>query len=186
LTWDRSTVANLEHGRRGAVSIEEVLGLAYVFGVPPILMFLPLGIEDRVSITPSLSIHPHFAVKWVRGDEASMVPAPDGEGFLAKDLAAWKRAASAIWSYDALEQAQARCNRTRAAMVSAEFIGNAARLERARAEHRDALSGFVDALGVLVDDGLHPPAFGREWVDEVKAAGLEWPTGAPIMRKRRS
>lgn len=53
ISWDRSIVANLEYGRRAAVSVEEWLALAYVLDVAPLHLLVPTkGTTYRVLAQP--------------------------------------------------------------------------------------------------------------------------------------
>ncbi len=69
LKWNREIVSNLERGKRNIVSIDELLILAYVLGVPPVMMFIPLGDAPAVRITPDVVTDTWSATKWVRGED---------------------------------------------------------------------------------------------------------------------
>lgn len=77
VAWDRSIVANFENGRRPSVSVEEWLALAYVLGVAPMHMLVP--IDNRymqVLPTPQSTdqpwhdtgmLEPRYARDWISG-----------------------------------------------------------------------------------------------------------------------
>lgn len=73
IPWDRSIVANLENGRRAAVSVEEFLALAYVLDVAPVHLLVPI---DATQVTPyrvvpeGNPVGAWFARAWVRGQTA--------------------------------------------------------------------------------------------------------------------
>jgi transcriptional regulator with XRE-family HTH domain len=70
IPWDRSIVANLESGRRKSVSVEELLGLAYVLDVAPIHLIVPLD-EGRYAVTPGgHTARNHQVRAWIRGTHA--------------------------------------------------------------------------------------------------------------------
>lgn len=66
IRWDRSIVANLENGRRGTVSVTELLTLARVFDVSPVHLLVPLEDVD-FQITPKESVPATRARAWIRG-----------------------------------------------------------------------------------------------------------------------
>ncbi|MBN1172709.1 MAG: helix-turn-helix domain-containing protein [Micromonosporaceae bacterium] len=68
LRWDRSIIANVEAGRRASVSLQEVLTLAYVFGVPPLLLLFPVGRSSEIEILPGQSVNTWAAAKWFTGE----------------------------------------------------------------------------------------------------------------------
>lgn len=66
--WDRSVVANLENGRRRAVSVDEWLALAMVLGVAPIHLLVPIDTTGEYQITPNLAADLKTAREWIRGN----------------------------------------------------------------------------------------------------------------------
>jgi transcriptional regulator with XRE-family HTH domain len=68
-----AVLANIETGRRRNgqrrrdVTIDEVLTLAYVLNVPPVLLFIPVGTEDTLAITPTIDMTAWDALPWVSG-----------------------------------------------------------------------------------------------------------------------
>src|SRR5260221_2561759 len=66
IPWDRSIVANLETGRRPYVTVEELLGLAYVLQVAPVHLLIPLG-DEFYLVTPAQVVLSGRAREWVRG-----------------------------------------------------------------------------------------------------------------------
>ncbi|MDN5855950.1 MAG: helix-turn-helix domain-containing protein [Actinomycetia bacterium] len=72
ITWDRTAVAKLETGKRGAVSVEELLALALALDVPPITLIAdPRPVGDvpvgDVQITPNLTADAWEALLWLTG-----------------------------------------------------------------------------------------------------------------------
>lgn len=72
---NRVTLAKLESGvsresrtRAENVPLREVLVLAAALNVPPVLLFIPLGEDDLVELTPNSVVHPHVALEWVIGE----------------------------------------------------------------------------------------------------------------------
>jgi transcriptional regulator with XRE-family HTH domain len=72
IPWDRSIVASFELGRRASVTVEELLGLAYVLGVSPLHLLVPPDQQGKVefyAVTPEGSTPVPEVLDWMRGDE---------------------------------------------------------------------------------------------------------------------
>jgi len=63
---DRSTVANIENGRRQRIGVDELLVLAYVLGVAPVHLLVPLD-EQWYHVTPDWVTGSGRVRQWVRG-----------------------------------------------------------------------------------------------------------------------
>lgn len=94
--WDRSVVANLENGRRAAVSVEELLALAYVLDVAPVHLVVPLDNDGWLRVTPDVSTSNETARAWIRG--LSALPAGDDRKFFSEvPEDEWKRGYGRAW-----------------------------------------------------------------------------------------
>jgi transcriptional regulator with XRE-family HTH domain len=51
VSWDRYVVSNLERGRRANVTVDELLALAQVFGVPPETLLLGQAAADQQDVS---------------------------------------------------------------------------------------------------------------------------------------
>lgn len=76
-TLTQASLTNIERGltagaTRGsrAVSVQEMLTLAAVLEVPPIMLMLPLGEENMVEIYPGAGMEPYAAARWMYGSAA--------------------------------------------------------------------------------------------------------------------
>lgn len=78
----RNVIGNLESGYRRTVSLAEVLALAYVLGVPPVLLMTPLGERDEVDAVPGHVADPWDVARWITGEGLPPDGIPD---------AVWKR-----------------------------------------------------------------------------------------------
>lgn len=67
----RNVIANLENGRREAVSITELLVLARALNVPLLVLLFPVGTVEAVEPTPGEQVSPWEALRWASG-EASL------------------------------------------------------------------------------------------------------------------
>lgn len=63
----RSVIANLESGRRGTVSVADVLVLAAALDVPPSLLVFPIGTQKVMHALPGVTVDPWAAHQWWLG-----------------------------------------------------------------------------------------------------------------------
>jgi transcriptional regulator with XRE-family HTH domain len=96
LKWERDVVANLESGRRTSVTLDELLILALVLNVPPILLVTPLGTKDEQQVAPGVSATPWDVYRWFLGEIAD----PRGDEFAtAEAKTKWSKAREPIRLY---------------------------------------------------------------------------------------
>src|SRR5215204_5435227 len=72
----RSTIQNLEIGRKESISIQEVVILARALAIPPVVLMYPVGREASVEALPGADVDTWSAAKWFTG-EASFPGADD-------------------------------------------------------------------------------------------------------------
>lgn len=158
-----AVIANIETGRRDPegnrrrfITIDEVLILAWVLGVPPVMLFIPLGSADEMAITPQVTVHPSLAFPWVMGEEHP--PASDPK-YVADhvDMALFSRAAQPIRLYGRLAEAQD-------ALTRAQRQDNEERQD-------EALRRLAEVLDDMVAMGVRPPAIWHERYDRMVDAG---------------
>lgn len=177
-----AVIANIESGRpaprtgrrRREVSIDELLALAYALAVPPVLLFVPLGDEDEVALTPTVTVHPHLALQWVQGEEP-----PVTSQRRATRVREWREVVEPLALYRELRAAQQTAHQTRTQLRRAEYVGD--QIERARAAHHESLNKLVTLLARFIEQGVRPPTFGNEWALEAQQAGLTWPAEIPTV-----
>jgi 8-oxo-dGTP diphosphatase len=68
LDISRSTLADLENGRRVTMNVAELLVLASALDVPPLLLIVPLGRAEATEILPGDTVDTWRAAKWLIGD----------------------------------------------------------------------------------------------------------------------
>jgi transcriptional regulator with XRE-family HTH domain len=96
LKWERDVVANLESGRRTTVTLDELLILALVLNVPPILLMTPLGTQDEQQVTPQVRAAPWDVYRWFMGE----IVDPRGDGFATPEVMSnWSKAHEPIRLY---------------------------------------------------------------------------------------
>lgn len=64
----RSVLANLENGRRGSVSIDELLILAAALDAAPMDLLYPVGLEEQIEMLPGRTMDSVGIVSWFCGD----------------------------------------------------------------------------------------------------------------------
>jgi transcriptional regulator with XRE-family HTH domain len=68
IRWDRSIVANLESGRRGQLSVDELLALAAALNVAPVhLLVAPEDYDAPYEVTPEVTYSASGVRAWIRG-----------------------------------------------------------------------------------------------------------------------
>jgi len=72
----RSTIQNLEIGRKESISVQEVVILARALAIPPVVLMYPVGREASVEALPGADVDTWSAAKWFTG-EASFPGADD-------------------------------------------------------------------------------------------------------------
>lgn len=66
---DRSTVANIENGRRQRVGVDELFALAFALDVSPLSLLFPRRDDNLVEVVPGYVVAAPEARRWVRGQE---------------------------------------------------------------------------------------------------------------------
>ena len=78
LAVPKTTITNLETGRRSSIDLAEFLVLAEVYKVPPISLLFPLGTEASVAVLPDREVATWEAVAWFTGETPLEKSAPQG------------------------------------------------------------------------------------------------------------
>ncbi|WP_138906437.1 helix-turn-helix domain-containing protein [Streptomyces chryseus] len=78
LAVPKTTITNLENGRRNSVDLAEFLVLAEVLAVPPISLLFPLGVAPTVAVLPGRQMSVWDGVAWFTGEAPADKPAPEG------------------------------------------------------------------------------------------------------------
>lgn len=66
----RSTISNLESGRRDSVTLAELLVFARALDVAPVALIAPVGWLDAVEVLPGQFLAPFDSVRWLDGEVA--------------------------------------------------------------------------------------------------------------------
>jgi transcriptional regulator with XRE-family HTH domain len=68
LEISRSTLADLENGRRATLTVAELLALAAALGISPTLLVAPVGRQEMIEILPGRGVAPWDVVRWLDGE----------------------------------------------------------------------------------------------------------------------
>lgn len=74
----RSTLSNLENGRRQNIGVDELLVIAGALGVAPVFLLAPIGFEEQVEVLPGDARPAAQAAEWIAGDRERRWPPPEG------------------------------------------------------------------------------------------------------------
>lgn len=131
MEFPRSTLADLESGRRAHISVAELLVLARALNVPPVVLLVPVGAEASAEILPGASRPPFRAAQWITGE--APFPGEDGEAYLRGIAADWRAASGgALELYRAYErEVTAEADKLRRALGLDERAASAGEDERA-------------------------------------------------------
>lgn len=87
LQMPRSTLADLENGRRAGLSVAELLVIARALDVPPLLLLFPVGREAGTEVLPGVVRPPFRAAAWFSGE--CPFPGEDDDDYVISIAADW-------------------------------------------------------------------------------------------------
>lgn len=64
MSMEAPVITNLELGRRGTVSVAELLAFGRVLRVAPLLLLFPVGRVDWIDVLPGVETSPWIALEW--------------------------------------------------------------------------------------------------------------------------
>jgi transcriptional regulator with XRE-family HTH domain len=170
---DRDVILDLEGDRRAQVSVQELLTLAFVLSVPPVLLFVPVGEDYHVEVTPGVLVAPDAAVRWV-----------SGEAMMAGDRspAIWQRSARPLHLYRQLDNAHAHRWNAESELRRSLADGTVAELTAARSRYSLALTNVATVLAAIVEDGMTVPPVKDYTARDMAKLGLTVPPGVPTVQ----
>ena len=152
---NRQVITNLENGRRKIVTIDEVLVLAHALNAPPVLLFTPVGWDAALKVTPTVSLPPMEAMRWVSGEEP----------LTEADRREWHEVAAPV---SLLREYHSRAL-------------NVARLKDRADIFEAALHRVAEQADLLVEAGVPVPPLPRTWVDLLRERDmLRYPDVVPV------
>jgi transcriptional regulator with XRE-family HTH domain len=104
LPTQRSTLADLENGRRATLGIAELVVIGRALGVPPLQLLYPVGYEAAAEVLPGVTRDPFRCARWFAGE--TPFPGERDEGYLMEISGDWNAASgNPIVLYRSNEQA---------------------------------------------------------------------------------
>ncbi len=169
---DESVIANLEDDVRVPVSVQELLTLAYVLSVPPVLLFLPVGEDYEIEITPGVAIPPDAAVRWVCGE--AMMAGDTQPGI-------WQRFSRPLHLYHQLDDAHAQRWNAEEDLRRIRLAGRTAEQRAGATSYADALANVATVLTAMVECGMTVPPVKDYTALDMAKLGLRLPPGVPTV-----
>jgi transcriptional regulator with XRE-family HTH domain len=169
---DETVISDVENDRRADVSVQELLTLAFVLSVPPVLLFVPVGEDYHVEVTPGVLVAPDAAVRWVSG-EAMMSGDPSP--------AIWQRFSRPLHLYRQLDDAHAHRWNAESELRRTNRDGSPAEQAAARARYSLALANISMVLTAIVEDGMTVPPVKDYTARDMAKLGLAVPPGVPTV-----
>ncbi|MFF4520434.1 helix-turn-helix domain-containing protein [Streptomyces bluensis] len=156
LAVPKTTITNLETGRRGSVDLAEFLVLADVLGVPPITLLFPLDATPTVDVLPGQPVSTWDSLAWFTGETASSEAAPKGS---PRELLDVFRAHSDAVAAAAVSTSMAKDRRRKASTTldparRADLLETAAGYEQLAFDDCRALRSYREGMR---ERGLVPP-----------------------------
>ncbi|MEI5525339.1 helix-turn-helix domain-containing protein [Streptomyces brasiliscabiei] len=157
LAVPKTTITNLETGRRGSVDLAEFLVLADVLDVPPITLLFPLDTTPTVDVLPGQPASTWDGLAWFTGETASPEAAPKGS---PRELLDVFRAHSDAVAAAAVSTTMAKDRRRKASTtldpaLRADLLETAAGYEQLAFDDCRALRSYREGMR---ERGLTPPA----------------------------
>lgn len=169
---DGSVITNLENDERAPVSVQELLTLAYVLSVPPVLLFLPVGEDYEIEVTPGVAISPDAAVRWVCGE--AMMVGDTNPGI-------WQRFSRPLHLYRQLDAAHAQRWNAESDLRRIRLAGRSAEQRSRATSYADALANVATVLTAMVECGMTVPPVKDYTALDMARLGLGLPPGVPTV-----
>jgi len=169
---DGSVIANLENDVRAPVSVQELLTLAYVLSVPPVLLFLPVGEDYEIEITPGVPIPPDAAVRWVCGE--AMMTGDTKPGI-------WQRFSRPLHLFRQLDAAHAQRWNAENDLRRIRLAGRTTQQRAGTTSYADALANVATVLTAMVECGMTVPPVKDYTALDMAKLGLILPPGVPTV-----
>lgn len=152
---DRAQIAKIENQDRN-ISLDEAIMISWALSLPPAFLYLPVGDEDDVALSPEVVIHPDLARKWVLG-----------QGPWHEDMSTWRK-------FDRLNSAQNEERSAARAIRAAKYIGDSTGVEEARKRHVETLEKLSQLMEMLKRSGLKAPALHESTAQTMAELGIEY------------
>jgi transcriptional regulator with XRE-family HTH domain len=183
-----AAITNIETGRRDKqsgrrqrlITVDELLLLAHALAVPPVLLLLPVGSNEKVAVTPKVAVSPGLAWRWINGHTPPVETDEDGRAYGILDKP-WREVALPLRLHERLQNAMDGALHVAQEVDWARRAGGAERQERAAREQAEALERLAEALNAMTQAGFSPWAIPRDWLDQMRDRRLlSSPDSVPV------
>jgi transcriptional regulator with XRE-family HTH domain len=177
-----SSLANIERlkpdARKGMrrVTVDELMVIAYVLAVPPILLLTPLGEADAVELVPGVAVHPVAARKWIVGtahfgyhyEPLSVVPGLDMEQYrtAVKPLTFYWNELDRVFNGVAGTWSSQESIRETEGPESEAYA-------RVRENYVGCLGDLMTVLLRIDATGLRLPPIPQQWLDDMRLVEID-------------
>jgi transcriptional regulator with XRE-family HTH domain len=182
MEFPRSTLADLETGRRVQLSVAELVVLARALSIPPLLLIFPVGTQDETELLPGITRPVFRSAQWFAG--AAFFPGPDDAGVVTTVSAetAWPGQPLVLYrEHDRFFEADQRAMASAMELDMTAALGSpdAGKFTAGASAERQLAAGFRAERERLRDQaralGFRPPDQPTVWLipDDGDAGGQE-------------
>jgi hypothetical protein len=155
---------NKNRTRGDNATMSDVFAIALALDVPPLLLCIPIGAEDEVTLG-ALAFRPDLMFEWARGDLPPR-PSPDHEPVR---LEAWERNSAPVEMFYDLRELLQVAQAAEEQMTEAEHNADAMRLDMAVAQFEAVLRELDRLTVTMARAGMTTPPLPERWVDRIHA-----------------
>jgi hypothetical protein len=160
-----TTITKIEKGDR-KVTVDEWLTFAAALNVPPALLLLPLGTDDRVRITSGSQLDPDLVFDWLVGDQP--LATTDGYAINSRE---WRVNAEPLLLHLSWRKAEVAVRAAIAGIKRAE--GTESDSTAARRKYVNSLENLARVFVAYERAGSPPPKIQSEWKRDMERFGID-------------
>lgn len=174
LPLTENALENIERGRLGTarrgrdLTVDEVLQLAQVFDVPPLLLVVPLGEDDKVEVAPSRKIGSYRLWDWLTAEDRFVGQQPDTPERKSK----WDEAMRPVTLYRQFTAAALPIMEADSAVRAARRIGEPEPLRAAETAYVGAIRAWAGAVKSMIAAGMTLPPHPPQWSVDARELGF--------------
>jgi hypothetical protein len=146
--------------------------LAHVLNVPVLALFIPVGDTDEFRVTPTLTVDPYVAYRWIDGHlprvDQGLSTTPHSD---PTDARIWSQARQPLNLLARLHAAVVAFESSTRDLTDAEQAGDIDRIDRARRTRLDDLQRGATAFDEVIESGLVPPRLPTHFAEALKNQG---------------
>lgn len=164
--WNRTTTAKIENGQRESVTVDELLTLSFILGVPPIWFLADPKSTEQIPLVSGESADPWRVLMWAAG----RAPLEEVNGRWLDAEVPLRQATTIAAVVERFRTIAAHND-----IVSAATPNHYNEDDAAETEAR-ILRGLVKPMTWLVDNGFVLPVLPNDVLERARGLGIELPT----------